>query len=237
MNFRVKNLGQFADVSVDFGNLTLLVGAQGTGKSVFLQLFKLSQDQDYVKNTMNQFGQDWDKRDRSTLMEAYFGEGMRHMWNNESHILRDGKDAAPSPRLPAPGKDCPETVYYIPAQRVLTMLTGWPQPYRSYTPRDPFVVKNFSERIRLYLEGLKERESLFPITKKIKEPIRTVLDSSIFYGASVSRSKRAKRSAIECGRGWEPGDFLHGLVHGAKRIFSSAAWLLRAVAGRQNHKA
>ena len=104
MNFSVKNLGQFADVSVDFGDLTLLVGAQGTGKSVFLQLFKLSQDQDYVKNTMNQFGQDWDKRDKSMLMEAYFGEGIRHMWHNKSHILRDGKDAAPSPRLPDPGK-------------------------------------------------------------------------------------------------------------------------------------
>ena len=167
MNFRVTDLGQFADVSVDFGDLTLLVGAQGTGKSIFLQLFKLSQDQDYVKNTMNQFGQDWDKRDRSTLMEAYFGEGMRHMWHDESHILRDGKDAAPSPRLPKPGKGCLETVYYIPAQRVLTMLTGWPQPYRSYTPRDPFVVKNFSERIRLYLEGLKERENLFPMLTQI----------------------------------------------------------------------
>ena len=141
MNFRVTDLGQFADVSVDFGDLTLLVGAQGTGKSIFLQLFKLSQDQDYVKNTMNQFGQDWDKRDRSTLMEAYFGEGMHHMWHDESHILRDGKDAAPSPRLPSEGKNRPETIYYIPAQRVLTMLTGWPQPYRSYTPRDPFVVK------------------------------------------------------------------------------------------------
>ena len=64
MNFRVTDLGQFADVSVDFGDLTFLVGAQGMGKSIFLQLFKLSQDKDYMKNTMNQFGQDWDKRDK-----------------------------------------------------------------------------------------------------------------------------------------------------------------------------
>ena len=70
MNFRVTDLGQFADVSVDFGDLTLLVGTQGTGKSIFLQLFKLSQDQDYVKNTMNQFGQDWDKRDRFSSPRA-----------------------------------------------------------------------------------------------------------------------------------------------------------------------
>ena len=70
MNFRVSGIGQFADVSVDFGDLTLLVGAQGTGKSIFLHLFKLSLDQEYVKNTMNQFGQDWSKKSKPGLMEA-----------------------------------------------------------------------------------------------------------------------------------------------------------------------
>lgn len=143
MNFRILDIGQFADISVDFGDLTLLVGAQGTGKSIFLQLFKLSQDQKYVKNTMNQFGQDWNMKSRPGLMAAYFGEGMNHIWRPQSRILRDGRDAAPSPRMPVKEKNYAETVYYIPAQRVLTMLTGWPQPYRSYTPRDPFYCEKF----------------------------------------------------------------------------------------------
>jgi len=196
MNFRILDIGQFADVSVEFGDLTLLVGAQGTGKSIFLQLFKLSQDQNYVKNTMSQFGQDWNMKSKPGLMAAYFGEGMNHIWRPQSHIYLDGRDAAPSPRMPVKEKNYAETIYYIPAQRVLTMLTGWPQPYRSYTPRDPFVVKNFSERIRLYLEGLKERESLFPIIQKIKEPIRDVLNSSIFHGASLSRSATAGQKEV-----------------------------------------
>lgn len=197
MNFKIQNIGQFSEASVDFGDFTLLVGAQGSGKSIFLQLFKLSQDQDYVKNTMNQFGQDWNKRSKAELMEAYFGEGMRHIWRNESRVQRNGEDASPSPRMPSTGeKDCVETIYYIPAQRVLTMLTGWPQPYRSYTPRDPFVVKNFSERIRLYLEGLKDRERLFPIAKKIKKPIRNILDAAIFHGASVSRNTTAGQKEV-----------------------------------------
>ena len=195
MNFGVSDIGQFADVSVDFGDLTLLVGAQGTGKSIFLQLFKLSLDQKYVKNTMNQFGQAWNKKSRSGLIEAYFGEGMGHIWSPKSRILRDGKNEAPSPRLPKEEAH-PETVYYIPAQRVLTMLTGWPQPYRSYTPRDPFVVKNFSERIRLYLEGVKENESLFPIAKKIREPIRDLLNASIFHEASISRNAAAGQKEV-----------------------------------------
>ena len=58
MNFRISDIGQFADVSVDFGDLTLLVGAQGTGKSIFLQLFKLSRDQNYV----TQHSQDLENR-------------------------------------------------------------------------------------------------------------------------------------------------------------------------------
>ena len=195
MNFRVSDVGQFADVSVEFGDFTLLVGAQGTGKSIFLQLFKLSRDQEYVKTTMNQFGQDWNKKSKPELMEAYFGEGMGHIWRSESRILGDGKDAAPSPRMPKEEAH-PETVYYIPAQRVLTMLTGWPQPYRGYTSRDPFVVKNFSERIRTYLEGMKERESLFPVAQKIKEPIRELLNSSLFHGASLSRSASAGQKEV-----------------------------------------
>ncbi|MDD4836606.1 MAG: AAA family ATPase, partial [Dethiosulfovibrio sp.] len=194
--FSVLNVGQFADVSVEFGDLTLLVGAQGTGKSVFLQLFKLSQDQEYVKSTMNQFGQDWNKNDKPGLMEAYFGEGMGHMWSSESAIYRDDKDGRPSPRMPKSDQGYVETIYYIPAQRVLTMLTGWPQPYRSYTPRDPFVVKNFSEGIRLYLEGLKDREDLFPISQKIKGPIRDALNGSIFHGASLSRSAVAGQKEV-----------------------------------------
>ena len=189
MNFRIQKMGQFSEVSVEFGDFTLLVGAQGTGKSIFLQIFKLLQDEDYVKNTMNQFGQDWSKKSKPELLEAYFGEWMRHMWSPESHISLNGKNAVLSPRISSKKKkDCAETIYYIPAQRVLTMLTGWPQPYRSYTPRDPFVVKNFSERIRAYLEGLKDRESLFPIAQKIKEPIRNILNAAIFHGASISRN-------------------------------------------------
>lgn len=189
MNFSIKNIGQFADASVEFGDLTLLVGAQGTGKSIFLQLFKLIRDQDYIKNTMNQFGQEWNRKKVPELLEAYFGEGMGRMWSPQSRILLNGTNAAPSPEISTKEANSgAETVYYIPAQRVLTMINGWPQPYRSYTPRDPFVVRNFSERIRIYLEGFKEKENLFPILQKIKKPIKDLLNSSIFHGASISRS-------------------------------------------------
>ena len=98
-----------------------------------------------------------------------------------------------------------ERVYYIPAQRVITMITGWPQPYRSYTQRDPFVLRNFSERIRLYLEKQKEIENLFPVSQKIKEPIRDVLDQAIFHGATLSHGASAGQKAVKLNVGGDEG--------------------------------
>ncbi len=196
MNFKILNVGQIKEASVEFGDLTLLVGAQGTGKSIFLQLFKLSQDRGYIKTTMSEFGQDWNWESNAELMEAYFGEGMGHIYDEgKSHILRELTPDEPEAWLSRYDIHA-ETVYYIPAQRVLTMLTGWPQPYRGYASRDPFVVKNFSEHIRRYLENLKDRETLFPIAKKIAKPIRDVLDATIFHGASVSRAAVAGQKQV-----------------------------------------
>ena len=38
---KLANLGQIKEADVQFGDLTVLVGPQATGKSIFLQLLKL----------------------------------------------------------------------------------------------------------------------------------------------------------------------------------------------------
>ena len=40
----VKNFGPIRDVNVELGDLTVLIGAQASGKSLFLQMFKLVKD-------------------------------------------------------------------------------------------------------------------------------------------------------------------------------------------------
>lgn len=146
---------------------------------------------------MNQFGQNWNKKSRPELMEAYFGEGMGHIWSPKAEFYAIGKTSAPSPRMPKrERKFFGGCLLHSCTKRVLTMLTGWPQPFRGYTPEIRSWSKNFSERIRTYLEGLKEKESLFPVAKKIKEPIREVLNSGIFHGASLSRSTTAGQKEV-----------------------------------------
>jgi predicted ATPase len=41
---RIENFGPIVEAEVEFGDLTVFVGPQATGKSLFLQIFKLLQD-------------------------------------------------------------------------------------------------------------------------------------------------------------------------------------------------
>jgi hypothetical protein len=58
----LKHIGPIGQVELEFGDLTLLVGAQGTGKSIALQLFKLSQDRLAIAKLARDNGLVWESR-------------------------------------------------------------------------------------------------------------------------------------------------------------------------------
>ena len=180
--FTVKNAGQISKAEIEFGDLTILVGAQGTGKSLFLQLFKLYHDQNYIKKMMMDYGKGWNEHSKPDFINVYMGDGMSGIW--------DTKHSSTAPRFSPSTKNMEqscESVYYIPAQRAVTMPDGWPQPFRSYSNNTPFAVKNFSESIRLYLENNGGTGALFPINGKLKQPIKDNLNRAIFHNATVSQ--------------------------------------------------
>jgi len=77
-----------------------------------------------------------------------------------------------------------EKLFYIPAQRVLTMPNGWPRSFREYASGDPYIVKAFSERIRVLLEqGFSSSRSdvLFPQTGRLKGILRNAVRDAIFH--------------------------------------------------------
>ena len=198
MLFSVKNVGQIAEAKVKFGDLTVLVGAQGSGKSIFLQLFKLCKDQEYIKNTMADFGQDWNQNDNADLVSVYMGSGTKQLWRSDSNVRITPPDAKFSARMQSGGKRAAaESVYYIPAQRALTMPYGRPEPFRAYDSGTPFAVKNFSEHLRLYIDkNAKNREKLFPLSGKLKQPVKDALNEAIFHDASVSQISTAGQKEL-----------------------------------------
>src|SRR5579863_10414190 len=79
----IENLGQIKKASLTFGDLTVLVGPQATGKSIALQLLKLMVDAGQVQEEMSRHGLDWEHK-LPEFLDIYFGEGMRSIWRENS---------------------------------------------------------------------------------------------------------------------------------------------------------
>jgi hypothetical protein len=181
----VQSVGQIREADITFGDLTVLVGPQATGKSIFLQLFKLTQDGSAIKQRMKKYGFDW-RHEWDSFLSLYFGEGMQSMWSSKSHVSVDSCAVDFEKVIYWKGRIPPETVFLIPAQRVIVLKSGWPRPFMDYAASDPFCVRSFSEHIRQLMEvGLGKGGAVFPQKKRLKKAIRDSLDGSLFNGATV----------------------------------------------------
>ncbi|MFN4257304.1 MAG: AAA family ATPase [Saprospiraceae bacterium] len=193
----VENLGQIRSGAVEFGDLTLLVGGQASGKSIFLQLLKLLIDRFQVFDTLQKHGFDWGNAPEK-MLELYFGESMSAIWNEQTAVIWNKKSyplKTLAGRKGAGIAGTEENLFYIPAQRVVTMAQGFPRPFNSFDVGDPYILKSFSEVLRLLMEkespngGGGGASAIFPRPGRIKEPIRKMVDSGIFHGASVELDK------------------------------------------------
>ncbi len=194
----VKNLGQIASADVEFGDLTFLVGQQASGKSIFLQQLKLALDKHDIYSTIKRAGFLWSK-DAGEMAQVYFGEGMQGLFNADTSVVIDDKTFVITDPKRGRGKVV-ERAFYIPAQRVLSTHNGWPRSFTDFEPRDPYVLKKFSEHLRLLMEaGLgsgKKSDSLFPQTGRMEKELRELINDSIYYGAKIQLDKSHPRRRL-----------------------------------------
>ncbi len=193
----IENLAQIKKAEIEIADITIFTGAQATGKSIVLQLLKLIEDADDIAKEIKRYGYDWD-HEWSKFLELYFGEGMSHIWNENTKVIVDGNLKKFDKDLYKKGKPRKETLFLIPAQRVLTLKGGWPRNFGDYESTDPYVVKEFSENIRRLMEaGIGKGEApLFPQEGRMRAIFRKKLDQSIFNGASVKLDKSGFRKRI-----------------------------------------
>ncbi len=204
----IKSLGPIKEADIKFGDLTLLVGPQASGKSILLQMIKLIMDRYNITSVLKQNNYEWGKKSENYL-DSFFGESMSAIWNSETKIKFDEKEYTQSSFLSLRGTTVSsrtEKLFYIPAQRVVTMNQGWPRNFGSFDIGDPFVLKQFSETIRVLMEketftGGSKQSKVFPKPNRIKEPLRRILDEAIFHGAKVEsdNSSLKRRFLLEVG--------------------------------------
>jgi predicted ATPase len=191
-HIKVKSLGPIKKADILFGDLTLFVGPQASGKSILLQLIKLIIDRYNVLSVLKQNNYEFGNNNEKFL-DLFFGESMSSIWRTNTKVEFDNRDYLLSSFLTKYRRrdtSLAEKLFYVPAQRVVTMNQGWPKAFGAFDIGDPFVLKQFSETIRVLMEKEtinedRNHSNIFPKVNRIKEPIRKILDESIFHGASV----------------------------------------------------
>jgi hypothetical protein len=198
---KLIRVGQINCAEVQFGDLTVLVGPQATGKSVFLQFLKLALDTGYVHDQLRKHGIEWE-RSVPAFLNVYLGEGMGGVWREgaeESTVEVEGRRADLTKWIALRHRSHKATAFYIPAQRVLSLANGWPRPFQSFASEDPFAVRDFSETFRLLMEQeFSPAAALFPKTNRLKQEYRKLLSQHVFtgFGLYVDRHGAQKRLVL-----------------------------------------
>lgn len=182
LTLRVRKFAQIRDATIEFGDLTVLVGPQATGKSIVLQLLKLALDAPRIAGTLRDRGFEW--RSRKDFSAVYFGEGMSEAWTDATRVELGGKALVVPPRATRRGSP---RLFYIPAHRTLSVAEGWPLGFRSYKPDTPFVVRDFSEQLLQLLTTRRGMEGnvIFPQRRRLKQQFRELIDQAVFHGGQL----------------------------------------------------
>ncbi len=196
----IKNLGPIQDAAIQFGDLTVLVGPQATGKSLILQMLKLCVDGEQIVFTLDKNG--FAVGSAALILEQFLGEGMGAAWTDKTAVDWEGRRFHPESLLPKKRREASffqERVNYIPAQRSLALADGWPQLFHQFQVPPPYVLRQYSQGLNNLLH---ERSSanagvLFPRVGRLEASIRDYIDRAIFRKGQLYVSQEGVRRQLK----------------------------------------
>ena len=187
----IKKLGPIKDIRISLGDLTILTGVQASGKSLFLQMLKLLIDKNHIAKTLNQYNYVLTKNPQN-ILNVYLGEGMADIWTDETIVIADGKPYKKDFLLSAFAKAKEEKLFYIPAQRILSIADGRPKNFMEFDLATPYVLRFFSETLRLFFQnGMGEEHTLFPVSYRLKSTLRKSFNKNIFHDGEIVIDERS----------------------------------------------
>lgn len=195
----VRNFAQIAEADITFGDLTLLVGAQGTGKSLMLQWFKAAQDGREIVEALQAAGNVTEKS--RVLIDLIFGAGMGEAWKaGTTSVSLNGKRVLPK-TLRKNGAKVGK-VFFVPAHRAMLISDGWASPFQRLTSDTPVVARLFSQNLHDRFSARGEGP-LFPLDRVLKTEYRNEIQKAVFHGGTVAIEEdrqHAKRLRLTHGK-------------------------------------
>jgi hypothetical protein len=194
----VANFGPIKDGTVEFGDLTVLVGQQATGKSLVVQLVKAISDAGAIRANLKQYGFEWLKGEAvANYSTLYFGGGLQDLLTKITALSADGKALSAKGLAKPPSRvSSAETVFLVPAQRVLVLQDGWPKPFMAYLSGDPYSMRRFSDALRTVMDDFSVDAPVFPQPNKLMSTLRTAIDRSIYAGFELRMETQGQRKQL-----------------------------------------
>ena len=199
---QVTDLGPIQEADITFGDMTIFVGEQATGKSILLQLLKLVLDADAIIRCLKDRGLDWEKK-REDFLQLYFGERLQQIWDSKAtKVTFNSRVGEQQFCLDTVINKYPkakeESLFLIPAQRATTLKNGWPPGFMDYDVADPYVVKQFSEQLRRLMRSKlgSGKKPIFPRSGRMDKALESAIGKSIFAAAEVKRRSGLQRRII-----------------------------------------
>ena len=205
MRISLSAFGPIDEATIRLNDLTVFVGPQATGKSILLQLVKLLLDRRPIHMEMRRFGLEWGNN-LDEFLELYFGEGMSGLWNRDRTALTVHGSPVDLPSLARSrrGTTAGESLFYIPAQRVMSVRDGLTRPFSEYRTGDPFVLRAFSEKLhQLVQTDFAKSGGLFPKRNRLNDTLRKPLAEHVFGGFQLKTevAQMQRRIVLEDDRG------------------------------------
>lgn len=195
----LKNIGPIKEADVHFGDLTVVVGPQATGKSIFLQVLKLAVDYPAVHKEFKRFNIDW-RGNSDDFLQLYFGEGMANIWDDKSELQIEGESRSlPSYAKGVKNANRNERVFFIPAQRVMSLRDGLTRTFNEYRFGDPFSLREYSEKLHNLVQNeFGSDPSLFPKKNRLSQALREPISRHIFggFGLDIDTERSQKRIVL-----------------------------------------
>jgi AAA domain, putative AbiEii toxin, Type IV TA system/AAA ATPase domain len=177
---KIENFAQIKKAEIDFGDLTVLVGAQGTGKSLVLQWLKASLDGKQIVTALRDAGQ---QANGAELIDLIFGQGMGAAWAKNSRVTFNKKSVSLN-AIGSRGKPTGQ-VFFIPAHRATLLADGWAAPFQRLPPDVPVAARIFSQALFDQFSS-KGGDDLFPVPRLLKNEYRKLIDDAVFHGGTVN---------------------------------------------------
>ncbi len=174
---------------MELGDLTVLVGPQAGGKSVFLQTLKLAVDRNHILGFFDQQNVVFNGNPAAVL-DGYYGRGMGGMLTGNPVVTWEGRRYALEALtgFKRPKTSQVETLFYIPAQRVVSLPSGVSRTFGHFNFGDPYVLRYFAHQVHILLQnefGSTEAR-LFPAKGRLNETLRRPIAEHLFGEAELT---------------------------------------------------